>query len=88
MVKRLYAIRDDKVGTFNPPCIVDNDAVAIRQFGDLVHDAKDTLITRHPDDFSIWYLAEYDDEKGLFASSVETLKVLARGSDFVKSEVK
>lgn len=84
MKRKLYSIRDEKAGTFNPPCVFDNDAVATRSFGDLVTRDKDTLLAAHSEDFALYRLGEFDLESGALLSSVEDVVILARGSDFVK----
>ena len=81
MTKRLYSLRDNRLGLFAQPIISHNDAVAIRQFGDIVQDEKMGLIAQHPDDFALYYLGDFDDETGSFAS-VEPV-CLAFGSDFL-----
>lgn len=63
MNKRIYAVRDCKVGTFAPPCLFENDGVAVRAFGDLVANDKGVLGT-HPEDFALYYLGEIDLETG------------------------
>lgn len=83
---RLYALRDDKMATFNCPVKIENDAVAVRQFGDLVTGDKEGLIGKHPNDFSLWFLGEFDIDTGRFFQSDDVGYVVARGSDFVKDD--
>lgn len=78
---KLYATRDDKLSQFNVPFTLDNDAVAIRSFGDAIKNAPaDSILKTHPEDVSIWFIGEYNVETAFF-NSVEPV-CLARGSDF------
>lgn len=84
--KRLYTIRDLKANICNAPCIVDNDDVARRMFGDLVHDTKDTLISKHPDDFALWFIGWFNPANGELVQTAEGVHLICLGSDFVKNE--
>ena len=82
MTKRLYAIRDLKMGSFMPICLYDNDAVATRAFGDLVSKDRESLIGLHPEDFGLYFLGEIDMDSGeIFASKPVSLCL---ASDFQK----
>lgn len=81
-MKKLYAIRDDKACIYNAPCIMDNDSVAIRSFSDMVFNDSKTLIALHPEDFSLWFIGEFDSESASLNQPAAPLK-LAQGSDFI-----
>lgn len=83
-MRKIYAIRDNKVGTFAPPCLFENDATAIRAFGDLVSRDKDSLMYVHPEDFSLWSLGHFDTETGFIEQAKEDFRTLANASDFIK----
>lgn len=80
MKVKLYSIRDKKASVYNTPVVFDNDAVAIRAFGDLVTRDKESLISVHPSDFSLCYLGEFDRETGLLSAA--DVVVLADGDSF------
>ena len=82
MKRRLYAIRDSKMNEYNNPSVMASDAAAIRAFGDLVTKDKDTLVSNHPADFSIWYIGDFDFVSG----ELEVCKplLLATGTDYIK----
>ncbi len=86
MSKKIYAIRDNKIGSFAPPCLFDNDATAIRAFGDLVSRDKDSLMYLHPEDFSLWSLGEFETENGSIVQTTEFFRTLANASDFVRDK--
>lgn len=79
---KLYSIRDKKASMYNVPVTFDNDAVAIRAFGDLVTNDKQSLISLHPSDFCLVGLGDFDRETGDFFP-VPAI-VLADGDNFVK----
>lgn len=86
MKRKLYSVRDSRMGTFAPPCLFDNDAVAIRAFGDMVGGDKQSLIALHPEDFVLCVLGEFDLETGRVEQAVEDIRVIANASDFLKKE--
>ena len=85
MKRKLYAIRDNKIGEFNAPCIFQNHNAALRAFGDMVTGDSKSLVALHPEDFSLYYLGEMDMESGTFDQSVPPSS-LAVGTEFVKGE--
>lgn len=87
MNKSVYAIRDNKMGTFNVPVLIENDSVAVRQFGDLVTRGGDSVMTLHPSDFTLYRLGDFDSKSGKF-TNLDCPVALATGSDFaiVKEE--
>lgn len=84
MKKSIYAIRDDKMESFGVPVIIENDAVAIRQFGDVLSKG-DSVMTAHPEDFTIYCLGSYDSVDGRF-ENFDIPRKLANGADFGSKE--
>ena len=81
MKKLVISIRDNKLESFNQPCLCDNESVAIRQFGDIVQRGGDSVIALHPSDFTLYVIAEFDPVFGKF-ENLDCPKALATGSDF------
>lgn len=81
----VYSIFDDKGGSYGNPFFFPHDGLAIRAFGDLVCD-KNTSINKHPGDFSLYKLAEFDNVKGNF-ECLEHASFLSRALDFVPAQV-
>ena len=81
MMRRLYAIRDDKEMLYNAPVVISNDAVAARTFGDMVSEGKNPIIAAHPGDFALYFLGEFDAETGVLVPA-ENPCIIARASDF------
>lgn len=86
MKVKLYAIRDDKASLYNPPVIMQNDAIAVRTFGDLVA-RDDSVIGSHPEDYTLRVIGEFDNETGELHQDVYG-NILATGSDFKVKETK
>lgn len=63
MKLQVVATYDAKSQLFGQPAYFQTKGVAIRSFGDQVE--KDPTISKHPEDFSLFHLAEYDDGTGL-----------------------
>jgi len=81
--KIICTVRDVKAEAYLPPLFVRSKGEAIRSFADEVN-SKDTMLGKHPSDFVLFYLGEYDEQTAKFdlASSPQSLGV---GTDFVKS---
>ncbi|QCQ85000.1 nonstructural protein [Blackfly microvirus SF02] len=60
----LCAVFDSKVGAYTPPFACKTKGEAIRSFSDACLDEKGTFI-KHPSDFRLFYLGEYDDNSGM-----------------------
>lgn len=68
MTYKLYSVRDKKSG-FWAPRIEINEAVAVRNFSQMVN-AGDTVINFSPNDFDLYCVGSFDDQKGLLESQV------------------
>lgn len=87
MNKKIYSVRDCRLGVFAPPCLFENDSVAIRAFGDMVQ-KDDGLIGNHPEDFCLYCLGVIDLDKGIITTSEDGPISVAMASDFKYSEKK
>lgn len=65
MKLNIYVVFDNKAMTYNRPFFVINDAIASRMASDHLND-KQSEIARHPADFSLFHLGEYDDQTAKF----------------------
>ena len=63
MVKSIYSIQDVKVSVFYPPICLLNDNEARRLLSDVVANPE-SPISKHPDDFRLFRLGEFDDNSG------------------------
>ena len=49
-----FTIYDVKAKHYHIPYNLKNEAIAIRQFGDMVND-KENVIQKHPEDYTLFY---------------------------------
>lgn len=68
MITRMFSIFDSKAANFSTPFFMHTNGLAIRSFSDLVNDPK-TRIHLHPEDYSLFYLGEFDDLIGNFVNT-------------------
>lgn len=61
MILRMYAFFDSKASYFSAPFFLSHDGLAMRAASDLVND-RSTSLSRHPADFTLMYLGEFDDQ--------------------------
>lgn len=67
MKLKIYAIHDDKMQAFSRPLFFQNHGTAIRSFSDAIQDPKSDY-ARHPSDYRLYCLGEYDDNTGIIVS--------------------
>lgn len=66
MIKRVYTIRDEASGLFMDLQVNLNNEMAIRNFDFAM--AKNEMMNFHSQDFSLWYIGDYDDTTGILHS--------------------
>lgn len=82
MLQFVVSVKDRAADVFNRPFFVPHRNVAIRDFTDEVNRvAADNQLNKHPDDFDLYLLGQFDDSKGTFVS--EEPVVLVRGKDVI-----
>ena len=80
----VVCVKDRAAEVFNRPFFVPHRNVAIRDFTDEVNRAAaDNQLNKHPDDFDLYLLGEFNDNTGEFSISVP--QVLVRAKDVVQS---
>lgn len=63
MVTKMFSVYDSKAAVFSVPFFMPSIGLAIRSFTDLSNDPG-TMVFKHPEDFSLFVVGEFDDEKG------------------------
>lgn len=64
---KIFAVRDIATAQFGNPMFMVNSGQAIRSFADEVNrEDKDSQLYKHPGDFELYELGDYDTETGLF----------------------
>lgn len=75
----VFAVFDKKAERFLQPFFMVSAGEAMRAFQDLCTDQK-TVMFRHPEDFKLVRLCEFDEKSGTFVGS--ELVTLSHASDF------
>lgn len=63
MILRCYSLFDNKALQYHPPFFQSTDGAAVRSLADLVSD-NNNAVGRHPTDYVLYYIGDYDDQKG------------------------
>lgn len=82
MKSEVFSIYDSKVALFSSPFFMRSAAEAVRAFTDTVNN-PDTTIHRHPDDYTLFKLGEFDADAGTFENMPAPLSVVS-ARDLVK----
>lgn len=69
---KVFAVRDLKVGAFLQPLFMRTAGEALRGFEDAVNSTSaENMIGKHPEDFSLYELGEYDEDLGRFTQPAD-----------------
>jgi hypothetical protein len=80
----VVSVKDRAADVFNRPFFVPHRNVAIRDFTDEVNrSAVDNQLNKHPDDFDLYLLGEFNDNTGEFV--MDTPQVLVRAKDVIQA---
>lgn len=70
-MRKVYAVQDAKAGMFNTPIFLLSDGEALRSFIDACRPGNDqSMLSRHPEDFNLFYIGDYDETEGVLHSAV------------------
>lgn len=65
---KVYTLRDRQSGLFGKPVFSLALGALVRELTDHVNSGRsDDTIVQHPEDFQLYYLGEFDDQKGTFS---------------------
>lgn len=70
MKLNMYSIHDQKAKAFMQPFFMSTDGQAIRAFTDNINSSESSMITAHPEDFTLYLLGTFDDQNGLLEGDV------------------
>lgn len=77
----VLSVRDRAADVFGRPFFAPSIGSAIRSFSDYINDTKEqSEMQKHPEDFDLYHLAEFDDETGVF-ECLPKPKQIAIGKD-------
>ena len=84
MILFVVSVKDRAADVFNRPFFVPHRNVAIRDFTDEVNRvAADNQLNKHPDDFDLYCLGEFDDSVGSLINNQPV--ILVRAKDVLQS---
>ena len=87
MLQYIVSVKDRAAEIFNRPFFVPHRSVAVRDFTDEINRVSgDNPLNKHPDDFDLYLLGQFDDSNGAFIREGSPT-VLVRGKDVVQSSV-
>lgn len=69
-----YTVFDRKSGVYHAPYFAVSDGAAVRSFADLANDPQ-TQVGRHPGDYVLYRIGEFDDASGLLSGWVQITHV-------------
>jgi hypothetical protein len=76
MSKVYYAVFDRKAEMYTQPFLEIKDGTAIRAVQDLVINNKDHPFAKHPSDFSLHRLGEFDETTGIITGQDKPNKII------------
>lgn len=65
MILKIFTVYDSKVEAYKTPFFAQSKGAALRDWSDAVNDPQ-TMFHRHPEDYVLFELGEYDDQTGQF----------------------
>lgn len=68
MIQPVFSVYDVKSGAYGNPLVIISKAAAIRSFSDSVNDPQSDF-SKHPEDYSLNYIGEWDPLTGLVSSA-------------------
>lgn len=77
---QVCSVRDRAALVYGRPFFTPSVGSAIRSFSDHLNGSEDSEMIRHPEDFDLFHLAEFDDESGFF-TCLTMPKQIAIGKD-------
>lgn len=81
----VVAVRDRATDAYMNPFIVPSLGVAIRSFQDEVNNPQSPM-NLHPDDYDLYHLGEFDQERGSLTSLADGPKQIAIGKNMIKEK--
>lgn len=86
-----FCLYDTKTGVYHVPFFFPHPALAIRAIGDLAGD-QSTHVGRHPMDFALFHIGDFDDQTGVLSASTPvslgTAHAIAMASQGTQTELK
>lgn len=65
MELQVFAVYDNVAKAYATPFYMQNKGMAIRAFADNINATEENQLSKHPENFSLYQVATWDDQKGL-----------------------
>lgn len=82
MKLKIVSIFDSKAEVFNTPIFLPTVGMATRMFADQVNE-KDSPFQKHPEDYTLFELGEYDSDSGKF-ENLDTPHSLGLANQYIQ----
>lgn len=83
MELKIYSIYDKAAKAFTQPFFMHNKGLAIRAFSDNVNSEQENNISKHPEQFLLYEMGQWDDVTGVIIPySDDKRELLGTGLDF------
>lgn len=79
---KIFSVFDSKAENFNTPVFMPTEGQALRSFDDMVKN-KESEISKHPEDYTLFVLGEFDSDIGL-VTPLNTPKSLGLATEFTQ----
>ena len=66
---KIVCVRDRAADVYGQPIFVSSLGAALRSFGDEVNN-KESVFSKHPDDYDLYELGEFDDSSAVFDTCI------------------
>lgn len=84
MIQKIFSVYDQKAEAYLPPFYLPNRAMAVRTFTDCAN-AKDHQFNKHPQDYLLVELGEFDDTSASF-DLYPALKSLGLAFEYIRKD--
>lgn len=85
MIQKVFGVRDAKAVAFLQPFFSNSTGAAVRAFSDAVNEDGKSMIAKHPEDYNLYELADFNDATGEFIPC-QPMKMLGCARDFVQQK--
>jgi len=73
---RIFTVYDTKAAIYGQPFYAVTDGIALRMFSDAVNNnSPDNALNRYPEDFTLYYIGEFDDATGSVTGNLNPILV-------------
>ena len=87
MLFKMYSVYDQAAGVYDRPIPARGHGEILRVFGDLCV-SSDHHFGQHPEHYTLFYIGEFDDERGVFIGLETGNQALANGIEMVGARQK